>query len=248
MTPAHQGDRLAELVCSNSFRSDDADRNAVGLLHAEMRALGSLILREADVHKVPAGSALAVDRDGFAQGVTAAIEAASQYRTGSRTRRRAPRRPNDRRDRPAHRARAGRKHRRRHWPRGARLLRRDRADRPFREHRHGNRMVPVALEQGRREGLHQLRDGPGPVSRLPRRADRRREDRVPRMGERPPFRGLHADRGDGRARGRHVALRPDEAGWARRSAHRALALCGGAAPAGQCLGHAVEHGRLPDET
>jgi len=72
-TPAHHTDSLAELVCSNSFRSDDADSNAVGLLHAEMRALGSLILREADIHRVPAGSALAVDRDGFAAGVTAAI-------------------------------------------------------------------------------------------------------------------------------------------------------------------------------
>ncbi len=74
-TPAHQTDALAELVCSNSFRSDDAEHNAVGLLHAEMRALGSLILREADKHRVPAGSALAVDRDGYAAGVTAAIEA-----------------------------------------------------------------------------------------------------------------------------------------------------------------------------
>jgi len=74
-TPAHQTDSLAELVCSNSFRSDDAEHNAVGLLHAEMRALGSLILREADKHRVPAGSALAVDRDGFAEGVTAAIAA-----------------------------------------------------------------------------------------------------------------------------------------------------------------------------
>ena len=74
-TPAHQGDSLAELVCSNSFRSDDPDRNAVGVLHAEMRALGSLILREADAHRVPAGSALAVDRDGFSAAVTAAIEA-----------------------------------------------------------------------------------------------------------------------------------------------------------------------------
>jgi methylenetetrahydrofolate--tRNA-(uracil-5-)-methyltransferase len=72
-TPAHHTDGLAELVCSNSFRSDDADRNAVGLLHAELRALGSLILREADVHKVPAGSALAVDRDGFSAGVTQAV-------------------------------------------------------------------------------------------------------------------------------------------------------------------------------
>jgi methylenetetrahydrofolate--tRNA-(uracil-5-)-methyltransferase len=74
-TPAHHTDQLAELVCSNSFRSDDANSNAVGLLHAEMRALGSLILREGDIHRVPAGSALAVDRDGFAAGVTAAISA-----------------------------------------------------------------------------------------------------------------------------------------------------------------------------
>jgi methylenetetrahydrofolate--tRNA-(uracil-5-)-methyltransferase len=72
-TPAHHGDDLAELVCSNSFRSDDAQNNAVGLLHQEMRELGSLIMREADRHRVPAGSALAVDRDGFAAGVTAAI-------------------------------------------------------------------------------------------------------------------------------------------------------------------------------
>lgn len=72
-TPAHQTDHFAELVCSNSFRSDDAERNAVGLLHAEMRALGSLIMAKGDEHKVPAGSALAVDRDGFSQGVTAAL-------------------------------------------------------------------------------------------------------------------------------------------------------------------------------
>ena len=74
-TAAHKSDDLAELVCSNSFRSDDASSNAVGLLHEEMRTLGSLILREADKHRVPAGSALAVDRDGYAQGVTAAIAA-----------------------------------------------------------------------------------------------------------------------------------------------------------------------------
>jgi methylenetetrahydrofolate--tRNA-(uracil-5-)-methyltransferase len=72
-TPAHQTDSLAELVCSNSFRSDDPEHNAVGVLHAEMRALGSLILREADKYRVPAGSALAVDRDAYAEGVTAAI-------------------------------------------------------------------------------------------------------------------------------------------------------------------------------
>ncbi len=73
-TAAHQTDDLAELVCSNSFRSDDADRNAVGLLHQELRRLGSLIMRSADAHRVPAGSALAVDRDGYTAAVTQAIE------------------------------------------------------------------------------------------------------------------------------------------------------------------------------
>ncbi len=73
-TDAHKTDRLAELVCSNSFRSDDADYNAVGLLHAEMRRMGSVILSSADAHTVPAGGALAVDRDGFSEAVHAAIE------------------------------------------------------------------------------------------------------------------------------------------------------------------------------
>lgn len=72
-TPAHETDQLAEMVCSNSFRSDDADNNAVGLLHQEMRRLHSLIMRAADAHRVPAGSALAVDREAFAAEVTAAI-------------------------------------------------------------------------------------------------------------------------------------------------------------------------------
>ena len=69
-TAAHQTEYLAELVCSNSFRSDDADRNAVGLLHQELRTLGSLIMKSADAHRVPAGSALAVDRDAFSAEVT----------------------------------------------------------------------------------------------------------------------------------------------------------------------------------
>ena len=73
VTAAHRTEDLAELVCSNSFRSDDAESNAVGLLHQEMRTLGSLIMREADAHRVPAGSALAVDRDGFSASVTSAI-------------------------------------------------------------------------------------------------------------------------------------------------------------------------------
>ncbi|MBP6580216.1 MAG: methylenetetrahydrofolate--tRNA-(uracil(54)-C(5))-methyltransferase (FADH(2)-oxidizing) TrmFO [Sphingorhabdus sp.] len=70
MSPAHQTDGLAELVCSNSFRSDDADNNAVGLLHQEMRTLDSIVMRAAEVAKVPAGSALAVDRDVFSAEVT----------------------------------------------------------------------------------------------------------------------------------------------------------------------------------
>ena len=74
-TDAHQTDRLAELVCSNSFRPDDWTGNAVGLLHAEMRALGSIVMSCGDAHQVPAGGALAVDRDGFSQAVTARLEA-----------------------------------------------------------------------------------------------------------------------------------------------------------------------------
>src|SRR3954468_9599811 len=73
-TPAHETDHLAEMVCSNSFRSDDAEHNAVGLLHQEMRALGSLVMRAADAHRVPAGSALAVDREAFAGEVSRSIE------------------------------------------------------------------------------------------------------------------------------------------------------------------------------
>jgi methylenetetrahydrofolate--tRNA-(uracil-5-)-methyltransferase len=74
MTEAHQTGKCAELVCSNSFRSDDAEHNAVGLLHEEMRRCNSLILAMADRHKVPAGGALAVDREGFSEAVTAALK------------------------------------------------------------------------------------------------------------------------------------------------------------------------------
>ena len=73
-TDAHKTDSCAELVCSNSFRSDDAENNAVGLLHREMRQLGSLILGAADRHKLPAGGALAVDREAFAAEVTRTLQ------------------------------------------------------------------------------------------------------------------------------------------------------------------------------
>ena len=74
-TDAHHTDSLAELVCSNSFRSDDETSNAVGVLHGEMRRGGSLIMQSADAHMLPAGGALAVDRHGFSGAVTAALEA-----------------------------------------------------------------------------------------------------------------------------------------------------------------------------
>jgi methylenetetrahydrofolate--tRNA-(uracil-5-)-methyltransferase len=74
-TEAHKTGTLAELVCSNSFRSDDGMHNAVGLLHEEMRRCGSLIMRAGDAHKLPAGGALAVDRDGFAADVQETLQA-----------------------------------------------------------------------------------------------------------------------------------------------------------------------------
>jgi methylenetetrahydrofolate--tRNA-(uracil-5-)-methyltransferase len=73
-SPAHQTDHLAELVCSNSLRSDSPD-SAIGMLHAELRALGSLILGSADAHRVPAGDALAVEREGFAKAITSKLTA-----------------------------------------------------------------------------------------------------------------------------------------------------------------------------
>src|SRR5262249_29747461 len=72
-TPVHKTDGYAELVCSNSFRSDDCEHNAVGLLHEELRRLGSLIMRAGDANQVPAGGALAVDRDGFSAAVSSAL-------------------------------------------------------------------------------------------------------------------------------------------------------------------------------
>ncbi|MGZ5849824.1 MAG: FAD-dependent oxidoreductase, partial [Methyloceanibacter sp.] len=73
-TDAHKTGSLAELVCSNSFRSDEWETNAVGLLHEEMRRAGSLVMQAADAHKLPAGGALAVDREGFAAEVSRSLE------------------------------------------------------------------------------------------------------------------------------------------------------------------------------
>ena len=181
---------LAELVCSNSFRSDDDEQNAVGLLHWEMRAAGGLVIAAADRHALPAGGALAIDRVPFSEEITARLAAhplvtvargevaglppadwtSVIVATGPLT---SPAlaeaiRGADRRD-------------------GAGLLRRHRADRAFRERRPLEGLVPVALRQGRDRGgahrLSQLPDGPRPLRGLRRRAARRREDRVQGLGD-----------------------------------------------------------------
>ena len=205
-TEAHVGAGLAELVCSNSFRSDDAERNAVGLLHEEMRRCGSLILAAADRHKVPAGGALAVDRVGFSE----AVESGADSRPAGRD--------PPRGDRRAAAAGMGRGHHR-HRPadlsvsrRGAdgadrrgepRLFRRDRADRLSRHDRFRRGVVPVALRQGRGRRLHQLPARPRAIRGVCRGAAGRREDRVPRMGEIDAvFRRLPAGRDHGGARSR----------------------------------------------
>ena len=170
MTPAHETDRLAEMVCSNSFRSDDADNNAVGLLHQEMRALGSLIMRAADEHRVPAGSALAVDRELSRPRSPARLE---QHPNITIVRERIDALP----DHPAIIATGPLT--------GSRLAGaiagetgKDALaffdaiapDRPPRQHRHGHLLDGGALGQGR-QGLHQLPDGQRPVRSLRRGAE-----------------------------------------------------------------------------
>ena len=206
-TEAHKTDGLAELVCSNSLRSDDCENNAVGLLHEEMRRLNSLVMRAADGNQVPAGGALAVDRDGFSAAITAALTAHPLIEivreevalpppewdsvivaTG-----------------PLDLAGAGRDHRHADRRGCARVLRRHCADRASRLHRHGRGVVPVALRQGRsrrlRRRLHQLPDGSRAVRGFRRGAAGRRQDLVPGLGEdHALFRRLPADRGDGGAR------------------------------------------------
>ena len=254
-TAAHKTDGYAELVCSNSFRSDDTDHNAVGLLHAEMRRLGSLVMRAADAHKVPAGGALAVDRDGFSAAVSAAL-AAHPLITLARDEVAVP--PDD-------------------WdsviiatgpltsPDLAATIRALTGEdalaffdaiapivhRDIDRSRSG--LVPVALRQGRARRLgrrlHQLPADARAIRRLRRRAARRRQDRVPRLGSVDAlFRRLPADRGDGRARPRDAAARADEAVRPDQSAPAdSKALCGRAAAPGQQARHAVQHGRLPDQ-
>ena len=208
-TEVHETAGLAELVCSNSFRSDDADSSAIGLLHEEMRRLDSVILAAADANKVPAGGALAVDRDGFSRSVEAAVAAEPLIEIERGEVAGLP--PED-------------------WgnaivatgpltsPPLAEAIRALTGEESLaffdaiapivypRIDRFRHRLVPEPLRQGGPRGhglgLHQLPDGRGAVRRLHRRARGRGKYRVQGLGARDAlFRGLPADRGDGRARG-----------------------------------------------
>ena len=194
MTDAHNTDGLAELVCSNSFRSDDAANNAVGLLHEEMRRLGSLIMRAADANQVPAGGALAVDRDGFSAAVTAALERHPLIEieraevaglppadwdnvivaTGPLT---SPALADAIRTLTGEDALA-------FFDAIAPIVHRE-------FDRYVGRLVPVALRQGgprrHRRRLHQLPADRGAIRRLRRCAACRRQDRLPRMGSNTPY-------------------------------------------------------------
>ncbi len=174
-TAAHRTPYLAELVCSNSFRSDDAETNAVGVLHREMRRLGSLVMRAADAHQVPAGGALAVDRDGFAQAVEAAILAEPLITLERDEITALPPQdwgPTIIATGPLTSPAFGRGDPGRDRRTGARLLRRHRTRRALRQHRFRRGLAPVALRQGRsrrrRRGLRQLPHEPRAIRRLRR--------------------------------------------------------------------------------
>jgi methylenetetrahydrofolate--tRNA-(uracil-5-)-methyltransferase len=182
-TFAHRTGSLAEMVCSNSFRSDDDEQNAVGLLHWEMRQAGGLIMEMADRHRLPAGGALAVDRDPFAEAVTARLTSHPNVTVAGAEITALSHRWNlDRRHRPPDLRRARRGHRAGDGTGQPRLLRRHRAHRPCRHDRHVRGVGAIPLRQGRDGGrahrLYQLPDDEGRLRGLHRRPARRREDGV----------------------------------------------------------------------
>ena len=223
-TEAHKTDRLAELVCSNTFKSTETS-NAHGLLKAEMRLLGSMILECADAARVPGGSALTVDREIFSAAVHARVTSHPRITVERGEVSDAPV-ARHRRHRPAHLECA-----RRHDPpspgtRGPGVLRRHRAHRRPRLDRLRRRLPRLALRQGddggrERGRVPQLPDVARAVRGVHRRADRRGSGDGARVRRGAVLRGMHARRGDGAARTRDAALRADEAGRPRRSAHRA---------------------------
>ncbi len=241
MTEAHKTGGFAELVCSNSFRSDNWETNAVGLLHEEMRRCGSLIMASGDAHKLPAGGALAVDRDGFSAAVTERLE---NHPLVSIERGEVSGLPPQDWDSviiatgpltsPALGAAI-------QSLTGEECLAFFDAIAPIVDHETID--MNVCWMQSRYD-----KAGPGgtgadyincpmnrdPICRLYRRSPRRGEDRVPRLGEGDAlFRGLSPDRSDGGARRRNLALRPDEAGRPDRSPQAGRApLCRRAASPG----------------
>ena len=210
---------LAELVCSNSFRSDDDEQNAVGLLHWEMRQAGGLIIATADRHGLPAGSALAIDREPFSAEVTARLEAhplvtidraevaglppadwsSVIVATGPLT---SPALAAAIRELTDELALA-------FFDAIAPIVHFDSVDlsKAWFQSRYDK-----GETRGRAHRLPELPDGPRRVRGLRRRAPRRRDDRVQGLGGDALLRGLPADRGDGRARPRDAALRSAEAG------------------------------------
>ena len=253
--PRTRPSSLAELVCSNSFRSDERETNAVGLLHEEMRRLGSLIMRCGDAHQVPAGGALAVDRDGFSAAVTAALEAHPLIEiareeialppddwdsvivaTGPLT---SPALADAVRGLTGEDSLA-------FFDAIAPIVHRDSID------------MSVAWFQSRYD-----KAGPGGSGADYINCPLTREQYdafvdallagdkivVPRMGsEHALFRRLPADRGDGGARARDLAPWADEAVRPHQSAPAdSESLRGRATAPGQQARHAVQHGRLPDQ-
>ncbi len=221
--------------------------NAHGLLKAELRALGSLLLPCADLARVPGGTALAVDREVFSQAVHERVTAHPQHHASCARRRPSCPSPGVVATGPLTSARltaaivapAGLG--------GARVLRRHRADRLVRLARPRAALRALALRQGRGRRLPQRADGR--ATRTSAFLDALLDGRPvpgPRVRPGAVLRGLPAGRGDGAPRPRDAALRADEAGRAARSAHRPRAARRGAAPPGGPRGADVEPGRLPD--
>jgi methylenetetrahydrofolate--tRNA-(uracil-5-)-methyltransferase len=254
-TEAHLTDSLAELVCSNSFRSDDAMNNAVGLLHEEMRRAGSLIMRAADRHKLPAGGALAVDRHGFSAAVQETLLAhplvtlqreevaglppadweSTIIATGPLT---SPALAEALATLTGEESLA-------FFDAIAPIVHHDRIDQS------------IAWKQSRYD---KVGPGGGGADYLNCPLDKEQYDAFVAGllagdktefkavgGEHPLLPGLPADRGDRRLRPAKPALRADEAGRPARSAHRQAAVGGRPAAPGQRARDAVEHRGLPDQ-
>ncbi len=270
-TEVHKTDRLAELVCSNSFRGDKLD-NAVGLLKEEMRRLGSLVMRAAEAARVPAGAALAVDRDRFSQAVTDAIASHPLITLERREIDRVPEpdgAPWIIATGPTHLGCALGRHRAPGRRRAPVLLRRDQPDRAGRvdRSRQGVQAEPVGSEPSRRwpelkpaaaskAPACGIDDGQGDYLNCPFTKDEydrfydalvgRRIGDGARLRQGEVLRRVPADRGDGAPRTRHAALWPDETGRAGRSADGSSGVRRRAVAAGQSGRRPLEPGRLSD--